>query len=196
MKNLNKKNKVVSLIAFITLLGAFIYVGTKDYKVLEVDEHKIFSNEYPEVPNKNVFVYSNSTKVYNKLKNDNAIIFFGFSKNEFSGAYAKILNEVAIESGIKEILYYDIHEDRENNNGTYESIVLLLKSYLHKNDLEEVNLVAPSMVVVKRGQIIYYDEETAFSLAPLKPGDYWNEYNTDLKKATLKYVFEKYMEGI
>lgn len=195
MKNLSKKQKIFSLIIFIFLLGAFIYVGTRDYKLKETDEHKIFSQEYPVVPKKNVFVYANGSKIYNAIKNDNAIIFFGFKQNDFSGAYAKMLNEVAIEVGVKEILYYDFYEDRKNNNGTYESIVLMLENYLNKNDLGETNLVAPSMLVVKDNQILYYDEETAYTSSNISPEDYWCDYNIGLKEATLNYVFTEYMEG-
>lgn len=194
MKNLSKKQKLISFILFIVLLGAFIFVGTRDYEIKEVDEHKVFSNEYKIVPNENVFVYANSSKIYTSLKSGSSIIFFGFSKNEFSGHYAKIINEVATEKGIKEILYYDFYEDRENYNGTYESIVLLLEDYLSKNDLGKVDLVAPSMVVVKNGKILFYDEETAYTPVKINPDDYWNEYNVGIKKATLGYIFDEYLE--
>ncbi|MBO5095850.1 MAG: hypothetical protein J6B98_03160 [Bacilli bacterium] len=194
MKNLSKKQKLISFILFIVLLGAFIFVGTRDYEIKEVDEHKVFSNEYKIVPNENVFVYVNSSKIYTSLKSGSSIIFFGFSKNEFSGHYAKIINEVATEKGIKEILYYDFYEDRENYNGTYESIVLLLEDYLNKNDLGKVDLVAPSMVVVKNGKILFYDEETAYTPVKINPDDYWNEYNVGIKKATLGYIFDEYLE--
>ena len=194
MKNLSKKQKLISFILCIVLLGAFIFVGTRDYEIKEVDEHKVFSNEYKIVPNENVFVYANSSKIYTSLKSGSSIIFFGFSKNGFSGHYAKIINEVATEKGIKEILYYDFYEDRENYNGTYESIVLLLEDYLSKNDLGKVDLVAPSMVVVKNGKILFYDEETAYTPVKINPDDYWNEYNVGIKKATLGYIFDEYLE--
>ncbi len=194
MKNLSKKQKLISLVLFVLLLGGFIFVGTRDYQIETKDEHKIFSNEFKIVPEQNLFVYSNSTEVYNVLKSGSAVIFFGFNKNEFSGYYAKMINEVAQEVGIKEILYYDFYEDRENRSGTYESIVLTLENYLQKNDLGVVDLVAPSMVVVKNGKIFYYDAETSYTAVKLSPEDYWTEYNVGLKKSTLNYIFGEYLE--
>lgn len=193
MKNLSKNKKIISLILFIFLLGGFIFVGTREYEIEQVDEHEVFSEEYNLVPEQNLFVYSNSTKIYNTLKNGSAVIFLGFNKNVFSGHYAKIINEVAQESGIKEILYYDFYEDRENHNGTYESIVLYLENYLNKNDKGKVDLVAPSMIIVKNGKILYYDEETAYTAANITPKDYWTDYNLGLKKATLKYIFNEFI---
>ena len=54
----------------------------------------------------------------------------GYPENTWSGYYANILNEAAKDCGITEILYYDFYEDRENRNGTYQSIVLSLSNYL------------------------------------------------------------------
>lgn len=195
MKNLNKTQKIISLIIFIILLGAFIIVGSKEYKITEENEHKVFSNEYNVVPDDNVFAYANSSKIYNILQNkEDAIIFLGFKQNEFSASYAKLLNEVAKKTGVNEILYYDFYNDRNNNNGTYESIVLKLESYLYKTDLGKMDLVAPSMIVIKNKNIIYYDDETAYIKGNITPRDYWTEYNVGLKKATLTYVFNKFME--
>lgn len=193
MKNSSKKQKIISGVLFIGLLIGFIFVGTRDYKIKEPDQHKVFSNEYKIVPTDNVFVYSNSTKISNILKNGTGIIFFGFNKNEYSGYYAKLLNEVAIEKGIKEISYYDFYEDRKNLNGTYQNIVLLLGNYLQKDDLGKVNLVAPSMVIVKDGKILYYDAETSFVPALINVEDYWTDYNIGLKKASLSYMIDEYL---
>lgn len=196
MKNVNKTKKIFLLILFIILLILFIMVGSKDYSNLDKDEHKIFSQEFKEVPDENVFIYANSSKIYNVMQQmENKIIFFGFKQNEFSGHYAKILNEAAIVNGVDEILYYDFYKDREENNGTYESIVLFLKNHLNKNDIGKVDLVAPSMVVIKNKKIIYYDEETAYINGLITPGDYWTDYNSELKKKTLSYVFKDFKKG-
>ncbi len=194
MKNLTKKQKTISLVLLIMLLIAFIVVGTRDYKIQEVNEHKIFSEEFKEVPVDNVFKYANSSKIYNAINKGEALIFFGFNENEFSGSYARILNEVAQENGIKEILYYDFYEDRKNNNGTYESIVKYLEMYLTKNDLGNVELSAPSFVIIKDKNILYYDDETSRLLSYLTPKSYWTEYNEGLKKATFDVAIKTYLE--
>lgn len=192
MKKL-QKNKI-SLLLFIILLIGFIWVGTREYKTQEVDEHQIFSDEFKEVSKDNVFKYANASNVYNALNKGNALIFFGFNENEFTGKYASILNEAALENGISEILYYDFYEDRKNSNGTYESIVNYLKNYIYKDDLGQIHLAAPSFVIVKNKEILYYDEETAHVLSVLTPESYWTDYNVGLKKETLNAAFQNYLE--
>lgn len=194
MKNLTKKQKLISLLLFIILLIGFIVVGTRDYKIKETDEHQIFSDEFKEVPKENVFKYANSSKIYSSINKGDALIFFGFNENEFTGPYARILNEVAIQNNIKEILYYDFYEDRKNNNGTYESIVKYLETYLTKNDLGKIELSAPSFVIIKDKNILYYDDETSRVLSALTKDSYWTEYNEGLKKATLDTAFKAYLE--
>lgn len=194
MKQNNNKKKIISIILFLILLGGFVYIGTRDYKDKETDEHKIFSKEFSGVDEKNIFKYINSTQANSAINSGNGIIFFGFSKNEFTGPYAAILNEVAMQCGIKEILYYDFYEDRKNNNGTYENIVNQLKTYLLKNDTGKIDIMAPSLLIIKNGEIQYYDDETSQTLSYVTPKSYWTEYNKGAKVAIFTEMFKQYLE--
>lgn len=195
MKNLKKSEKIIYFILFVIMIVLFIVIGKHDFSDPEMNDHKKFAEEYNLVPEKNVFKYANNSETYAALKNGNVIVLFGFPKNAFTAAYANLVNEVALECKIDEILYYDFYQDRKNNNGTYESIVNYLGNYLYKTDNNKVDLTAPSMVVVKDGSIMYYDNETSYTYRDITSDDYWTLYNKDLKKATFKSVFTKYKEN-
>ena len=127
---MNKKVKLILQgILFVVIIVGFIYIGTRDFNKEVVVDNERFDADYVNVSKDNVFKYANAVEVYQALKG-NAIIFMGYPANVWSGYYANILNEAAKDAGIKEILYYDFYEDRENRNGTYQSIVLSLTNYL------------------------------------------------------------------
>lgn len=186
--------KVFQGILFILIIIAFIYIGTRDFSdKIDVDNVK-FDSEYSNVDKDNVFVYVTATDVYSKLKNGSAIIFMGFPENEWTGYYANILNQAAKESGIKEIMYYNFLEDRTNKNGTYQSIVLKLSNYMTTKDDGTKDIYAPTLIVIKNGEILAYDNETAFNIGNVLPNEYWNEYRKGLKLNNFKTMFQEYLK--
>ncbi len=187
--------RIIQAILFVLIIGAFIYIGTRDFSdKIEVDNEK-FDHEYHNVDKDNVFKYANASQVYSILKGGSGIIFMGYPSNEWTGYYANILNAVAKELNIKEILYYDFSEDRSNANATYQSIVLRLTSYLPTLDDGTQNIYAPTLVIVKNGAIISYDNETAISLGNIKPEVYWNDLNIGLKKSNLRLMLNDYLNS-
>ena len=191
---MNKKVKrILQGILFIIIIIAFIYIGTRDFNTKKVIDNERFDQEYINVSKDNVFKYVNAVEVYSKLKED-AIIFMGYPANSWSGYYANILNEVAKSSGIEEILYYDFVSDRENNNATYQSIVLSLSNYLYTLDDGTQDIHAPTLIIIKNGNIIGFDQETAFTKGNINPKDYWTEFRTGLKFNTFHTMFKEYLE--
>lgn len=186
--------KIFQGILFILIIIAFIYIGTRDFKTETKVDNEKFDSEYSNVNKDNVFIYANATDVYSKLKNGTAIIFMGFPSNEWAGYYANILNQAAKESGIKEIMYYDFLEDRTNRNATYQSIVLKLSNYIMTKDDGTRDIYAPTLVIIKNGTIIAYDNETAFNIGNIKPSEYWNEYRTGIKLNNFKTMFNEYLK--
>jgi len=186
--------RIVQGITFILIIGGFIYIGTRDFSKKVVIDNEKFDQEYTNVSKDNVFVYATSQEVYGRLKNGNAVIFMGFSKNVWSGYYADILNEAAKEVGLKEILYYDFKEDRDNKNGTYQSIVLRLNSYVWTLDDGVKNIYAPTMVIVKNGEIIAFDNETSLNTGNINPHDYWTSIRVDFKKNDIKTKLLEYLK--
>ena len=55
--------KIISGIIFVLLIGAFIFLGTRDYKKETISDQELFSNEYQEIDENNVFTYVNASKV-------------------------------------------------------------------------------------------------------------------------------------
>lgn len=191
---MNKKvKKILQGLLFILIIIAFIYVGTKDFDTEVVIDNERFDQDYTNVSKDNVFKYVNAVEVYSTL-NDNAIIFMGYPTNKWSGYYANILNEAAKASGIEEILYYDFYDDRENGNATYQSIVLSLTNYLLTLDDGSQEIYAPTLIIIKDGNIIGFDQETAFTKGNVDPEEYWDELRTGLKYNTFQTMFKEYLE--
>lgn len=191
---MNKKvKKILQGIAFILIIVAFIYVGTRDFNVsVEIDSEK-FDQEYANIDKNNVFKYVNAAELYSRLKGD-AIVFMGYPGNKWSGYYANILNEAAKDTGINEILYYNFYEDRANKNATYQSIVLSLSNYLTTLDDGSQDIYAPSLAIIKDGKVVAYDNETAFINGTISPEDYWDEFQSGIKYNNFKTMFEEYLE--
>ena len=185
--------KILQGILFVAIIVGFIWIGTRDFDQKVVIDNERFDKEYENVSEENVFKYVNAGEVYSNLK-DSAIIFMGFPSNIWSGYYANILNEAAKNSGIKEILYYDFYEDRANHNATYQSIVLSLSNYLETLDDGGQEIYAPTLVIVKNGKIIAYDNETAINKGTITPEEYWDEYQSGLKYNNFMAMFREYLE--
>ena len=191
---MNKKVKLILQgILFVLIIVGFIYIGTRDFSEKVVVHNERFDADYTNVSKDNVFKYVNAVEVYAALKG-NAIIFMGYPSNVWSGYYANILNEAAKDSGITEILYYDFYEDRENRNGTYQSIVLSLSNYLVTLDDGTEEIYAPTLVIVKNGRIMTFDNETAFTKGNITPEVYWDEYQSGIKYNKFKTMFQEYLE--
>lgn len=191
---MNKKVKLIlQSILFVAIIVGFIYIGTRDFNKEVVVDNERFDADYVNVSKDNVFKYANAVEVYQALKG-NAIIFMGYPANVWSGYYANILNEAAKDAGIKEILYYDFYEDRENRNGTYQSIVLSLTNYLVTLDDGTEEIYAPTLVIVKNGKVIAFDNETSFTKGNITPEVYWDEYQSGIKYNNFKIMFQEYLK--
>ena len=193
---MNKSLKrVIQGILFILIIVAFIFVGTRDFTKEVVIDNEKFDLEYSNVSKDNVFVYVNSQDVYTRFKNGNAVVFLGFPSNKWSGYYAEMLNIAAKEVGIKEIMYYDFKKDRETKNATYQSIVLKLSSYTYTNDNGVQDIYAPTVFIIKNGQVIHFDNETAIMKGALEPEEYWNDFNRMAQINKFRLMFQDYLKS-
>lgn len=189
----NKIQMIIYIILFAILLYLFVVLGNLEYQKDVLDSER-FSQEFNLVPQKNVFEYVNSQEAYMLTTGKDAIILFGFSKNEWVNYYAKIVNEVAIETGIEKIAYYDFLDDRIQNNGTYEAIVEHLKDYLTFNDLGETNLNAPTLVIIKNYEVTYFNSDTSYIKGNINPKTYWSAFQQTVTKSELEVAFNEYLE--
>ena len=187
------KQMIVSIILFCLFMWGFIYFGSRDYTVNEVSDSEKFVSEHKEVVGDNIFTYINGSDAYTYIGGSDVLILFGIRNSDWVGYYANILNEVAKEIGIEQIYYYDITDDRKDANATYESIVYFLKDYITYLDDGKMNLYGPTLLIKKDGIITYFDDETALIKGSISAEDYWNNYQINLKKNTLKVALEDYV---
>lgn len=188
----NKYQMVIYILLFCFFIYLFIYFGTLDYSK-EYNEKEYISEILMLSTNDHVFTNANANNAYMVASGKKGIVLFGRPNNEWVSAYASIVNEVAKEVGVKSVYYYDITDDRIQNNGTYQTIVNILSNYVTYNDSGNADLYAPSLLVVSGDEILYFDDETSFIKGTTSPNIYWNAYQKDLKKAELRAVFKTYL---
>ncbi len=189
--------KIFYIISFIFLFAAFIYLGTKNYNapIRKLSDQESFTQEYG-ITSDNLYAYKNAQDVLELLNTGSGIIFFAFPENEWSHIYADILNEVAKTYEIEEIWYYNFKNDRSNNNYYYNNIVRILNAYVPVIDTGEKELYAPSFVIVKDGEIIGYDDETAIVSGDVTVDDYWTMEKQQRKKVELGILVQKYLNEV
>lgn len=183
-----KKNKlikkIISLICLVVMTYLFIYFGTQDYSVKITDNVK-FSNEYKDIKKNNVFSYAKEHEILDILNNGSGVIFMGFPSNIWSHYYADYLNEMAIINDIEKVYYYDFKKDRSMDNQTYLNIVKKLSAYLTSDDLDNMDISAPTIAVVKDGNIIYFDDEVNTIKGSVTPEEYFTDYKKNLFMANI-----------
>ena len=187
----SKIEMIITLSIFVLCIIGFIMIGKADFHKDKPTDNVIMNKEHPEVDKDNVFEYINATQANSFISRSKVVILFGTS-NTWTGYYANILNEVAKEVGIDKIYYYDFEEDREKNNATYQNIVGYLNNYVLHLDDGTADIYGPTLVVINEGVVALFDDESSFMHGSVKPEDYWNEYNTNLKINTLRTILLDY----
>lgn len=187
----NKIEMVVSIIIFGLLLWGFIYFGGKDYTVKvvnETDNNTIVFND------NNTFEYINASDALNLVKGKNVIILFGVN-NDITKEYGNLLNDIALECNITKIYYYDITNDREDDNASYRSLVEYLSSYATFIEGNTSEIYGPTLFIKSGGNVIYFDNEAAVTTGKYNASEYFNNYTRNSMKNILPVVFEDYLEG-
>ena len=184
--------KLIKFIIFVILIAAFVYFGTKDYPV----KHKKIENEKNAssilLNGDYVFDEINHSKVLNKLSSKNdSIIYICIDGNKLCTKYGLLIDEVAKNYSIYTIYYYDIKEDRENNNGTYQKILTKLTNYLLTDDLGKQNLYSPTLLFIKKGEVYIFDDSLSINRGEIDIDKIWTE---ELINAKRDYLYDA-MEG-
>ncbi len=187
--------KIFYMISFVFLIAAFIYLGQKNYSLSKsnLTDNERFTEEYG-ISSKNIFVYKTAEEILKMMNTGDAIIFMAFPENKWSSKYAELLNEVAMKNNIQEIYYYNFKQDRSSNNQNYQKIVSQLSSYLPVLDEEVMDIYAPTVVIVKDGNIIFYDDETSIIRGDTSVDDYWTVSRENEKKIEFRLIIQEYLE--
>lgn len=170
----------VSALAIICLLVVTIKYTNEETDAIRFKEEyealndKKDGNEYinVDIDKENPIVYADAEKVIDLIKNDTAVIYFGFPECPWCRNAIPVLLDATKELGIDKIYYYNALSIRdkksldENGNivvedeGTkeYEELVELLYDYLPiydgLNDNTIKRLYFPTVLFVKDGEVI------------------------------------------
>jgi hypothetical protein len=182
----------IYIVLFALLIGAFIYIGEKDFKEeANITDGQRFANDY-NIDENNMFKYSYGSEIVDVIKNKTGIIYLGFASNEWARYYIKYAYSMFKLNEIKQVYYYDIQKDRNVSSKYYRELQGLLSSYLYELDSSETKIYTPALIFVKDGKIIHYDDETSINRKDLKPSDYW----TDERINDFKYKINSYLKEV
>lgn len=190
----SKTQMVIYTLIFIICIGLFIYIGQIDYTQKYDTDAEKFANLYDNIPEDNLYVFADAVDILSIVSNKSGVILMGFPTNKWTGYYAKILNEVAEEVGIDKIYYYDFLQDREENNGSYETILNKLKVYAPVSDEGNMDVHAPTVIIVKNGEIIGYFDDTSIMKGTVTPEIYYTENQIALTKNGFKTALKAYIK--
>ena len=189
MKYINKYKYHVVLA--ILILG-FIFIGTADYKVREsVSEEKRISSMYKSVTNSKYDIFTDKD-LKKFFENGNGILVLASDNSIWAEDHVRIVNEVAETFDFNHLYYFDIIPSKMTMNSSYKLLLNELDEYLIRTDVEVENLFTPMMVVVKDGEVIGINNETALLPSIMKPKNYW----TTLNVSEFKVEIEQYIDMI
>lgn len=186
---------VILLVVFAIVLAVLIPFTVKMIvKTTESDAMR-FSEEYSSVEVENVFKYKTAEEIAEILEHGTGVVYLGFPSCPWCQSYAKMLNSLAKEKGIKEIAYYDIKDIREKNTEFYKKLVKILGAHLQTNDSGQKRIYVPELIFVKNGEIIGNDHETSKDTLGLQdPKEYWTEERVAAWKEKVGALMDKYLE--
>lgn len=183
-----------AIISVLLIIGVVYAVKFKNVRRFFESDSKRFVREYHEVGEDNVFVYKNIDEIINILEKGTGVVYLGFPECPWCQAYVKYLNEVAKESGLKEVYYFDIREDRKNNSEKYRKIVSLLEGNLLYDDNGKARVYVPDVTAVVEGSIIGHNNETSV-IEGSTPASYWTDERVDNLKGVLREMVKRVMES-
>ena len=190
---MKKKNIIIivaSLLVLIILGMILVFINTDIFKKKETDSEK-FNKEYTGVDIENVFVYREIDEIINILEHGTGIVYLGFPECKWCQKYVKYLNDIAKETNMEKIYYYNILEDRTNNTKKYLKIVELLENYLQYDEEGNKRIYVPTVVAVKKGEIVGFDDETAWDTKGYsEPEEYWTVEEVNDLKDRLKEMMD------
>ena len=230
---MEKSNKIYMIVIFVC---AALVIGLCGYAIITHKEEKIsdaikFKNEYEalnelvnenseekyvnvEIPEENPIVYKTGKEIVDILKNEDAVIYFGFAACPWCRNAVPVLIDTAKELNVEKIYYVDILDMRDTykfsgsiepeqtKKGTdaYYEILKFLDKKLDKfyvtddagnmYDTGVKRLYAPTVVGVKDGKVV------GFHVATVESQTNPYETLTDKQKEELKKEYKTIIEAV
>ncbi|MBQ4583882.1 MAG: hypothetical protein IJA94_03230 [Bacilli bacterium] len=228
---MEKDQKVlIGIIAFIFAvvvgIGIYLFVNNDTKKL---DDAAKFKEEYEslngktyegsdtkyldvEISKDNLFQYASLEEVVNILKNDTALIYFGFAPCPYCRSMVNILNDIATANNLEKVYYVDILNSRDtyeiiddqavkitNGSRYYYELLDIMKDYLSDYAITDSDgnsyptgvkrLYAPTVVAVKDGQIVGFHEGTIDTAIT-------NEKLNEEETSELKDIYQKMIDSM
>lgn len=186
--------KIIYAIVFIAMIASFIYLGNKyagnsEIKTLDITDF------YSDIKKENFEVIKGG-KFISLFKKGKHIILIGNSNSDYSKKYIQEINSIVEDLELKNVYYYDIINDKAQANSNYYELIELLDGHLITTDMSKNNLLAPSLYIIDKGKVKYYNIETTAMKNTDKVKDYWTtdketEFKTEITDAINKYYLNK-----
>ena len=180
------KKLVALVLTFLLILTGCSTVSVTKVKDDTKTDAIRFSSEYNTVKKDNVYKYSTYSNVMDTLENKTGIIYLGFASCALWKEITPVLNEVAKEKDIKEVLYYNFKDMRDNNTTEYQELADKLSDYIKTDDEGNKRIQAPTVIFVNKGNIV------AVYIGTINSDS--EEIMTDEEKNTLKQNFESLVD--
>lgn len=187
-----KKNIIVP----ISILVLLIIAGLTYFFLLKKEEvtpdNVKFAKEYTKISEDNLFKYKTLEEVNKILTKGTGVVYLGFPECPWCQEYVKYIDEVSKSVGLDKVYYSNILDDRKNDTEEYKETVKILSDYLSNDDEGNKRVYVPSVIVVSRGKIVMFDDETAKDTKGYdSPKEYWQSENLTALKTKLTDSFEK-----
>lgn len=148
------KKLVAVLLTFLLILtGCNTVEVTKIGDEIKTDAIR-FKTEYKKVSKNNIYKYSTYDNIIETLNSKTGVIYLGFKDCFLCKEIVPILDKVSRQKNIREILYYDFKDIRENNTKEYQDLLNIVSSYIENEDEKETVITAPTVIFVRKGNIV------------------------------------------
>ena len=170
--------KIIYFLLFALMIVAFIVLSEK-YADNSKQRVSVISDYY-ENTKADCYEVISGNKMISLLKSGKNIIFIGSSVSDYSRKYMEELDTIFKNLKIDKVYYYDINNDKSQENSNYYDIKELLNGYLVETDTVSNNLLSPSLYILNDGKVMYYNVETS----AMKNTDTVKSYWTPEKEIT------------
>lgn len=188
-KTKNIIKKVIYLLIFILMIFAFIFLSKKYTKNEETID--TITTYYSNITSKK-FEVAKAAKVKSLLKEGKSIIILGNSESKYSEKYISLIEETIESIILDKVYYYDLRNDKQQQNSNYYDIRDALSGNLVTTDLGENNLLAPSLYIIDNGEVKYYNIESAAVKNTDSIEDYWTYEKEQNFKNEIYTAIEQY----
>lgn len=187
------KKRVIFIILIVLVIIGLIWLCVFSTRNNETDNIK-FSKEYTNVGIDNVFIYKTADDIISILEHGTGVVFLGFPECQWCQKYVTFVNDIAKNNDVV-VNYFNISNDRKENTSSYQKMVSILSNQLASDNAYDkdghLRIFVPTIVVVKNGEIVGFDDETAHDTKNYKsPDDYWKNEDLDGLKQKLDDLFK------